>query len=123
LRQFGRDRFKWFWLLFTETAHDGRYYRGLHSRAVYPPNASAAACSDAVLALVRLGQLEQPFAEGPAAVPDAQFFLQAGYTLVDRAVATPAGVLGQCAGQPRLASAGGAGDQDALAGADSVTQG
>ena len=33
---------------------------------------------------IGLGQLEQPFAEGLAAVPDAQFFLQAGYSLVDR---------------------------------------
>ena len=44
-------------------------------------------------------------------MPDAQFFLQAEYTLVDRAVATPAGVLGQRTGQPRRAGAGRAGDQ------------
>jgi hypothetical protein len=30
-------------------------------------------------------------------VPDAQFFLQAGYTLVDRGVTAPTGVLHQCA--------------------------
>ena len=71
---------------------------------------------------VGLGQLEQPFAEGPATVPDTQFFLQAGYTLVDRAVATPAGVLRQCAGQPRLASAGRAGDQHTVTGADPLAQ-
>jgi hypothetical protein len=39
-------------------------------------------------------------------VPDAQFFLQAGYALVNRRVATPTGVLRQCAGQPRLAGTG-----------------
>jgi hypothetical protein len=33
-------------------------------------------------------------------VPDTQLFLQARYTLVDRAVTTPAGVLRQRAGQP-----------------------
>lgn len=72
---------------------------------------------------VGLGQLQQPFAEGPAAVPDAQFFLQAGHTLVDRRVTTTAGVLRQRAGQTGLASAGRAGDQHAVAGADPLAQG
>ena len=60
---------------------------------------------------VSLGQLQQSLAEGRAAVPDAQFFLQAGYTLVDCRVSTPAGVLRQRAGQLRLASPCRSGDQ------------
>ena len=72
---------------------------------------------------VGLSHLKQPFAEGATGVPDAQFFLQARYTLVDRRITTPAGVLRQCASQPRLAGTGQAGHQHAVAGADPVAQG
>ena len=72
---------------------------------------------------VGLGQLLQPFSEGAAAVPDAQFLLQARYALVDRLVSAPASVLRQRARQPRFSGAGGAGHQHAVAGADPVAQG
>lgn len=55
-------------------------------------------------------------------MPDAQFFLQARYALIDRRVSTPTGVLRQRAGQPRFAGAGGAGHQHAVAGAAPVAQ-
>ena len=71
---------------------------------------------------VGLGQLNQPFAEGAAAVPDAQLFLQPGHPLIDGRVAAATGVLRQRAGQPRFAGAGRPGDEDAVSGLNPVAQ-
>lgn len=68
------------------------------------------------------GQLEQPFAEGAAAVPDTQFFLQAGYALVKRRLAAPAGILGEGTCNPGLAGACRPSYQDAVAGTGPVPQ-
>ena len=60
---------------------------------------------------VDLGELDEPFAEAAAAVQHTQFLGQTRHAQVQGAVAAPAGVLGERAGQPGLAHAGGAGDR------------
>ena len=59
---------------------------------------------------IGFGQLQQPLAKRAVAVADAQFFSKQAYTLIQRRVAAPAGVLRQGAGQPGLARTRRAGD-------------
>jgi hypothetical protein len=68
------------------------------------------------------GQLGRPFVDAAAAMLDAQFFLQAGYTLVKRRVAALTGILVQRAGKPGLSRADWGGSQNAVAGTSPVPQ-
>lgn len=71
-----------------------------------------------------IGVLEgvEPARECAIGVPNAQLLVQAWHALIQGAVASPAGVLGQGASQPRLARAGGASDQHRVAAGDPLAK-
>ena len=72
---------------------------------------------------VGAGEFGKPLAQRAAGVEHAQFLAQARHAQVEDAVAAPAGVLPQGAGEPGLAHAGCAAEQDRVAALDPARQG
>ncbi len=104
--------------------------RGAAGRAVIDdfqqvcPRVRIHGCHAPVVKQQHVGFLEgiEPAREGAVGVPNAQLLAQARHALVVGAVAAPAGMLGQRAGQPRLARPSGPGDQHRVPGAHPLAQ-